>query len=81
MALPLDDHFVHRANRDGTTDSICRYCFATVCTSNWETDLSEAERRHFCDPSVVARMKRAAGSVPGKDADGRSGTGTAGRSS
>jgi hypothetical protein len=50
--------FVHRANRDGTTDSICRNCFVTVCTSAWETDLARAERDHVCDPNVIARLNR-----------------------
>jgi hypothetical protein len=52
------DPFVHRANRDGTTDSICTCCFATVCTSTWETDLAGAERDHVCDPNVVARWEQ-----------------------
>lgn len=58
MGLPRDDHFAHRANSDGTSDSICRHCFVTVCTSTWETDLADAERRHICDPVVVARWKK-----------------------
>lgn len=52
-----DGSFLHRANRDGTTDSICKDCFATVCTSVWETELSRAERNHVCDPNVVAHWQ------------------------
>jgi hypothetical protein len=52
------DSFVHRANRDGTTESICKSCFVTVCTSTWETDLARAEREHVCDPGVVAKWKK-----------------------
>ena len=63
MVLPRDEHFVHRANGDGTTDSVCRHCFVTVCTSLCETDLAEAERRHVCDPAVVARFKEISTSV------------------
>lgn len=62
MRLPRDDHFAHRANSDGSTDSICKHCFVTVCTSAWETDLGDAERRHICDPAAVARWKKASGS-------------------
>ena len=60
MVLPRDDHFVHRANNDGTTDSVCKHCFVTVCTSIWEIVLYEAERKHVCDPAVVARWAKAA---------------------
>lgn len=60
MVLPRDDHFVHRVNRDGSTDSICKDCFATICTSLWETDLAQAERDHVCNPDVVARFKNIA---------------------
>lgn len=51
------DGFLHRANRDGTTDSVCKYCYVTVCTSTWETELARAEHAHVCDPKVVARWK------------------------
>lgn len=43
--------FAHRANRDGTVNSICRECRATVATSMWEADLDGAEKLHRCDPS------------------------------
>lgn len=79
MSLPRDDHFAHRTNRDGTTDSICRYCFATVCTSTWETDLTQAERNHVCDPSVVSRLKKAAARETADEADPK--TGNTGRTS
>lgn len=74
MVLPRDHHFAHRANRDGTTDSICKYCFVTICTSTWETDLAEGERKHVCDPAVVARWKKASGSEMAEEAEPRSGT-------
>ena len=76
MPLPRDQHFAHRANSDGTTDSICKYCFITVCTSTWETDLAEAERAHACDPNVVARLKKSSGREAAGEADSRPGTGT-----
>ena len=58
MSPRENDAFLHRANRDGTTDSICKHCFATICTSTWETELAQAERGHVCDPKVVARWKK-----------------------
>jgi hypothetical protein len=62
------DPFVHRANRDGTTDSICKECFVTVCTSVWETELARAERAHVCDPDVVAHWKEIQGRTSQKPA-------------
>lgn len=58
MSPRQEDSFVHRANRDGTTDSICKDCFATVCTSIWETDLARAEHDHVCDPGAIARWQQ-----------------------
>lgn len=81
MPLSRDDHFAHRANRDGTTDSICRHCFVTVCTSTWETDLAEAERGHICDPVAVSRWKKAAGREGADEADPRHKTGSTERTS
>lgn len=42
--------FVHRENRDGTYDSICRECFATVATAGKEERLAEAEKAHVGNP-------------------------------
>jgi hypothetical protein len=49
--------FVHRSNQDGTIDSICRDCFATVHTAVWEAELEQAERDHRCDPMQVERFQ------------------------
>jgi hypothetical protein len=43
-----DAKFVHRVNGDGTHDSVCRICFATVATVRDETDLYTKERAHVC---------------------------------
>jgi hypothetical protein len=51
---------MHRENRDGTIDSICRACFATVRTSVWESELELAEKSHACEPLVLERWKRLA---------------------
>ena len=40
--------FPHRRNRDGTYDSICRRCVATVATAANEADLLEHEMKHKC---------------------------------
>lgn len=44
--------YTHRRNSDGTTDSICRRCFATVVTASREEDVDHAEHSHCCDPKV-----------------------------
>lgn len=41
--------FVHRENRDGSFDSICVECFATVATGSTESDLAQPESRHTCN--------------------------------
>jgi hypothetical protein len=50
-------NFVHRPNQDGTIDSICPHCFATVATSQWEADLEKAERDHVCSAEELERFK------------------------
>jgi hypothetical protein len=43
----------HRANRDGTIDSICPRCYATIGTSMWEAELERMEAAHVCDADRV----------------------------
>lgn len=61
MSSPASPVFVHRENREGTIDSICRACYVTVGTSAWEADLERAEKDHVCDPSLVAHWNMVAG--------------------
>jgi hypothetical protein len=68
MALPVHPAFVHRGNRDGTIDSICRQCYLTVCTSVWEAELDQAEKHHDCNPDQLAHWRRSAGRQPIDDA-------------
>lgn len=53
-----DSQFLHRANRDGSFDSICKECFRTVATVKCESDLNVAERDHVCDPWTRSRRRR-----------------------
>jgi len=46
--------FPHRMNKDGTIDSICRRCFATIGCSTWEADLDRIEAAHECRPAHLA---------------------------
>lgn len=43
----------HRRNHDGSFDSICKTCFATVARSSDEAALAGPERNHACDLSVL----------------------------
>lgn len=57
MDLPVTPSFAHRHNRNGTVDSICKICFATVATSNWEFALEPRELAHSCDPLALERYR------------------------
>ena len=48
--------FAHRSNLDGTTDSICFRCIATVATVYEERELLRYEQEHVCDPVLVKRF-------------------------
>ena len=40
--------YPHRRNRDGSVDSICPRCIATIASSTCEADLRGPEARHIC---------------------------------
>jgi len=46
--MPVE--FPHRANPDGTIDSICARCYATIGNAHWESELERMEADHICDP-------------------------------
>ncbi|HKF48865.1 MAG TPA: hypothetical protein VKB38_16015 [Terracidiphilus sp.] len=48
--------FVRRVNRDGSVDSICLECFATVATMDVEVQLDSSEREHVCEPGALYRF-------------------------
>jgi hypothetical protein len=52
-----DSKFSHRHNSDGTVDSICRECFATVAKAQNESELYLQEHWHTCEPEIVAWYK------------------------
>jgi len=47
--------YPHRRNRDGSFDSICLNCFATLATARTEPELSEHDRRHVCEYSTLSQ--------------------------
>jgi hypothetical protein len=50
--------FPHRHNLDGSYDSICTRCFATVATVRKEEDLRGHEAIHRCKFANLCRIKR-----------------------
>lgn len=64
MPQPYTLQFLHRLNDDGSIDSICRECFATVATSTSEASLELEELSHACDPRLIERYKKVR--APGK---------------
>jgi len=57
---PARPEFSYRKNKDGTIDSICMFCFLTVCsrsTTNLDS-CADAEREHRCNPDSLTRLKK-----------------------
>ena len=57
---PLRPSFLRHVNANGTVDSVCRNCFATVATATKEAELEEPERTHVCDPHLIEHWKEVA---------------------
>jgi hypothetical protein len=56
MPDALPDSYARRLNKDGSFDSICPKCFATVATERDAASLDDHDRNHVCQDSVWARM-------------------------
>lgn len=54
--------FAHRHNSDGSYDSICSRCYATVASAGNERALSRSESAHVCDPMALYLAHQ--GSIP-----------------
>ena len=50
--------FPHRHNANGTHDSICTECFATVATASDESRLAEHESAHVCNAVDLCRISQ-----------------------
>jgi hypothetical protein len=46
--------FPRRRNKDGSYDSICLRCFATVARSKVNEEIPQGEQVHVCDSSFLA---------------------------
>jgi hypothetical protein len=58
MLTLLRPHFPHRHNADGSHDSICTLCLATVATVQNELELAGFESAHVCEPANLHRASR-----------------------
>jgi hypothetical protein len=47
--------YLHRANPDGTFDSICIRCFKTIASAVTESGLAGPEVDHVCAPSSLSQ--------------------------
>ncbi len=45
--------FPHRLNWDGSYDSICLKCFATVATTRTESELTAHDKNHACNHAML----------------------------
>ena len=50
--------FSRRKNADGTHDSICRRCFATIATEDDQDVLLAQEARHSCKEEDLLRIQQ-----------------------
>jgi hypothetical protein len=46
--------FFHRANQDGSFDTICYRCLIVVAAEKKEIDLDRFEQEHVCEPRLIA---------------------------
>jgi hypothetical protein len=49
------DDYLHWRRFDGSFDSICHYCLATVAHAVDEADLAKYEKDHLCEPLILAK--------------------------
>jgi hypothetical protein len=50
MVSQLTCRFHDRSKADGSVDSICIACYATVASGRKETELASYDKIHVCDP-------------------------------
>jgi hypothetical protein len=55
MAFQTASDFPHRRNKDGSFDSICLKCFATVASRMTQDQLKEFDQKHVCANSALSQ--------------------------
>jgi hypothetical protein len=57
MAFQPAPFFPHRRNKDGSFNSICLKCFATVASHMTEEELKDQDKNHVCVKSVLSERR------------------------
>jgi hypothetical protein len=52
MSILREPFFPHRRNRDGSYDSICLTCLATVGSAGTQEELVQCDKEHVCESSL-----------------------------
>ena len=55
LAIKIPANYPHRRNADGSYDSVCMTCFATVASAKTEDELLPYERKHICAISALSQ--------------------------
>jgi len=55
MTFQAAPFFPHRRNKDGSFNSICLKCFATVASRMTEEELNEKDKNHVCVKSILSK--------------------------
>jgi len=58
MLLTAKATFPHSHNEDGSHHATCLYCYMTLGPVGIETDLSQLEAIHVCDPVRLDKLTR-----------------------
>jgi len=58
MLSPARMIFPHRHNEDGSHDSICTLCLATVASTSNEDDLAQFETTHSCKLTRLSKVSQ-----------------------
>jgi hypothetical protein len=55
MTFHAAPFFPHRRNKDGSFDSICLKCFATIASRRSNAELDELDKNHVCVNSLLSQ--------------------------
>jgi hypothetical protein len=55
MTFQTASFFPHRRNKDGSFDSICLKCFATVASHMTQEELDLLDKDHACENSLLSQ--------------------------
>jgi hypothetical protein len=62
MSFQLPAFYPHRRNKNGSYDSICLKCFATVAANKTDDELAELDKRHVGSDSILSNLANRASS-------------------